>query len=129
MESFIDRNIEKWVKIVNSEYGLSDKNSFSIDYFKSIKNICHFIFRENWYLIYGIYPDLWGNLELNIMSYYIMPKYRNATNFKKIQGLIDIIARRYKTRYIIQGSHLNDKIFKYLSSKGYKQSTMKLEIK
>ena len=128
MENFIDRNIKKWVDIVNAEYGLSKCNQVSIDYFNKIKPICKFIFRENWYLIYSVYPDMWGNLGLNIISYYIMPKQRTFKKFMQLQSLIKIIAKRLKCRYIIQGSHLNNKLFKYLEKSGYKNSTMKLEV-
>ncbi|NLE06080.1 MAG: hypothetical protein GX638_14940 [Crenarchaeota archaeon] len=128
MENFIDKNIKKWIKIVNAEYGLSNCNQFSINYFNQIKHICRFIFKENWYLIYAVFPDMWGNLELNIISYYIVPQKRTFKRFMKLQSIIKIIAKRLKCRYIIQGSHLNDKLFKYLEKSGYKNSSMKLEV-
>lgn len=124
----LEEKIKKWVKIVNQEYKLDKNNDFSIDFFIKLKDFCKFIFKEDWYLIYYISTDMWGNKELCVLSYYILKEKRTLKKFLQIQKVIKDIAKIEKVRYIIQGSHLNEKLFSFLKRDGYKISTMKKEL-
>lgn len=124
----LKENIKKWTKIVNQEYGLEKKNHITIEYFLKTKDLCQFIFKDNWYLVYYISHDMWGNKEMCILSYYILKEKRTIKLFLQVQKTIKSIAKSEKVKYIIQGSHLNDKLFSYLQKDGYKISTMRKEL-
>ena len=121
-------NIKKWVKIVNAEYGLSDKNKASIDYFVKLKDIAKFEFNENDYLIYMTSTDMWGDKFLSVISYYILPEHRNYKSFIKMQRRIEELAKINNVKYIYQGSHLNSKLSNVLSKMGYSVGYYKKEI-
>lgn len=121
-------NITRWVKIVNAEYGLSDKNKSSIDYFVKLKDIANFEFFNEGYLVTLVSDDMWGNKVLSVLSYYILPEHRNYKNFKKIQNRIEELAKTNNVRYIYQGSHLNSKLNNVLEKMGYSTGFYKKEI-
>lgn len=129
VENVTDEQIERWVKLVNSENNLSEYNDLSIDFFKKIKDFAHFYETEQYYLVLMTSKNMWGDLELNVVSWYIKPEFRNARYILEIQRLINNVAKILKCRYIVQGSHLNDKLFNLLLRDGYKTSSMRKEIK
>lgn len=122
------KKIRKWVEIVNKEYGLSDKNETSIKFFESINNISEVIDGDYYYVWCLIAPDMWGEMYLSVVSWYIMPDKRNLATFKKVQDEIIKLAKRKKVGYIIQGSHLNDKLHRVLEKMGYKVASMRRNI-
>lgn len=111
--------IKKWVEIVNAEYGLSDRNDESIDYFMKIKDLANFDIDDESYLVTLVSKDMWGNKMLSVLSYYILPEHRSYKNFKKIQKRIEELAKINNVKYIYQGSHLNSKLNKVLEKMGY----------
>ena len=120
--------IEKWVKIVNAEYGLSDRNDESIDYFMKIKDLANFDVDNISYLVTLVSKDMWGNKMLSVLSYYILPEHRSYKNFKKIQNRIEELAKINNVKYIYQGSHLNYKLNNVLEKMGYSVGFYKKEI-
>lgn len=120
--------IRYWVEQVNKEYGLSDKNDTSIKFFESIKNMSDVIDGGYYYIWCLVAPDMWGEKYLSVVSWYILPEYRNVATFKKVQDEIIMLAKRKKVGYIIQGSHLNDKLFKVLGKMGYRVASMRRDI-
>ncbi len=80
------------------------------------------------YLLYLIAPNLFGEKEFNVVSWYINPKQRNFKNFMKIQRDIKKLAKDSGCRYIKQYSHLNPKLNRWLEKVGYTVSEYKKEI-
>lgn len=80
------------------------------------------------YLLYLPTPNLFGEKELNVLSWYIEPKQRNFKNFMKIQRDIKKLAKDNGCRYIKQYSHLNPKLNRWLEKTGYIVGEYKKEI-
>ncbi len=124
-----EKKIRYWVELVNAEYGLSDKNEESVNYFKNISLFSHFYETEQYYLVLMTSKNMWGEKELNVISYYIKPEFRNNPRYLlEIQKLIKNVAIELKVKYINQGGHLNDGILDFLGKIGYKVSSMRKEI-
>lgn len=123
-----EENLDYWIPIVNGEYGLSERNHVSKDYFMSIKDLCDFISNKKYYIVALKGYDMWGNSSITIMSWYIKPKYRTIKVIKQLQQDIIDLAKLKNVRYIYQGSHLNDKILKLLGNIGYKTQQMVMEV-
>ena len=122
-----DKVIEKWVRMVNKEIGRRDTNDYCIEYFKRLKGIATFDTHKEWYMVYMIFPNMWGDKELHIISLYVHPKHRTGKNFLTIQRKIKQLAIKNKVRYTIQGSHIDNKYFKFLSGLGYEVADMRKE--
>lgn len=123
-----DEKLNYWIPMVNAEYGLSDKNQISVDYFKAIAHLCDLIENEKYYVVSLDGVDMWGNRNISIISWYIKPKYRTMCTIKRLQSDIIELAKQKNVKYILQGSHLNEKLLKLLGKLGYKAQTLKLEI-
>ncbi len=121
-------DIEYWVPLVNAEYGLSDRDWFTIEYIDRLNPMIEAIQCEDYYVLYLIADNMWGDKELSVVSFYIKPEQRTAWLFLKLQNDIKSIAKQNNVRYINQGSHFNEKLFPVLDKKGYKISTMKMEV-
>lgn len=121
--------INQWIEEVNAEFGLSDKNRLSSIYFEQIKNGCIFILEPDWYAVLSPNVDMWGNREMDIISYYIKKEKRNIRLFLTIQRKFEELAKAFDCKFLIQGSHLGDRLFKYLEHSGYNVAVMKKEIK
>ena len=120
--------IREFVEMVNKEYGLSDKNEVSVEFFEKIKDFSEVIDGGYYYIWCLVAPDMWGEKYLSVVSWYIMPDKRNVASFKKVQDEIIMLAKRKKVGYIIQGSHLNDKLHRVLGKMGYKVASMRRDI-
>ena len=123
-----DDRIEYWVKLVNSEYNLSDKNEYSIEYFKRLKPYAELVDNDKYYVVLLESSDMWGNKELSVISWYIKPEFRTIKYIMQLQADIISVAKFKKVKYIYQGSHLGDKLFKLLGKIGYKTQTMRYEV-
>lgn len=126
-EMVSEKTIAKWVKRVNKEIGREDRNEFCISWFMKLRSFAHFIDRKEWYMVYIIAPNMWGDLELHIVSCYVRPQYRVGKYFLQIQRKIKELAIKNKVRYTIQGSHIDNKYFKFLKGLGYEVSDMRKE--
>ena len=114
--------------IVNAEYGLSDRNEYTDEFIKLIFPMTVLEEDDTGYLWYMINPDDWGFKCMSVLSYYIYPDKRTASNFLKLQKKIEGIAKKEKVKYIEQGSHLNPKVNDILLKLGYKQAVLRKDL-
>lgn len=124
-----DETIAGWIETVDKEFGLSEYDRASLNYFKSIKEFCIFIFEPDWYAILEPSCDPWGRREMDIVSYYIRPEKRSIKLFLTIQRKMEELATAFDCQYIVQGSHLGDRLYKYLERSGYHVAAMRKELK
>jgi hypothetical protein len=120
--------LDRWIPMVNGEYGLTDKNHLTYDFFRMMMPYADFIENEKYYIVSVYGWDMWGNSNITIMSWYIKPEYRKISIIKQLQQDIKDLAKLKNVRYIYQGSHLDDKLLKLLGKFGYKFQTMILEV-
>lgn len=119
--------IRYWANLYNKEIGREDRIEDSVRYFMSLRGVAEFIDKEEYYLVYLIAPDMWGDKELYVVSMYIKPEYRTGKYFLQIQRKIKQLAKDNKVRYTIQGSHIDKKYFKFLEGIGYEVCGMRKE--
>lgn len=122
-----EETIRYWVNLVNTEIGRTDRNEESVRYFMAIRDIAVFDITDKYYMVYIIAPDMWGDLELSLVSTYIKPEYRTGKCFLEIQNKIKGVVRKNNVRYTIQGSHIDNKYFKFLKGIGYEVFSMRKE--
>lgn len=120
--------IDRWIEEVNAEFKLSDKNRLSSIYFEQIKDGCIFIIEPEWYAVLSPSVDMWGRREMAVISYYVKKESRNIRLFLMIQKKFEEISRAFDCEVLIQGSHLGDRLFKYLERTGYKVAEMRKEL-
>ena len=120
--------IRYYVPLVNKEFGLSDRNEESIRFFERIKPLSDYIVDEKHYVWVLFTEDMWGFPCMSVISSYIKPEYRTVGMFRKMQDEIIMLAKSKKIKYILQGSHLNDKLHKVLGKMGYKVASMRRDI-
>ena len=120
--------IKEYVQLNNSEFGLSDKNDTSIDYFEKIAPYCDYVFDEKHCLWVMPSKDMWGVPYLCVVCFYIKKEHRSVGFFRKVQDEIISLAKKHKVEYIVQGSHLNDKLHKVLGKMGYRTSVMRRDL-
>jgi len=122
-----EETIRYWVNLVNTEIGRTDRNEDSVRYFMALRNIAVFDVQENYYWVYLIAPNMWGDLELHVISMYIKPEFRTGKYFLEIQNKIKGVVRKNNVKYTIQGSHIDNKYFKFLKGIGYEVYDMRKE--
>ena len=115
-------------KMVNAEYGLSDRDSYTEEFVRRLYPITKSEETESGYLWYMIVTDDWGYRCMSVLSYYLFPDKRTVGNFRKLQKRIETIAKQEKVKYIEQGSHLNSKLNDLLLRMGYKQAVLRKEL-
>lgn len=115
-------------KMVNKEFGLSDRDEYTEAFVRNIYPLTASEEDENGYLWYMIVTDDWGFKCMSVLSYYIFPEKRTASNFIKLQRKIESIAKKEKVKYIEQGSHLNPKVNDILARFGYKHAVLRKEL-
>ena len=121
--------IRGWIEKVNSEFGLESKNDISQKYFMAIKNLCLFLMAKDMYAVLLPCPDMWGDIEVGVVSYYIVPEKRTFKNFLFLQNEIEKQSKRLGAKRICQGSHLvGDRLFPALKRRGYKVASLRKEI-
>ena len=120
--------IKHYVPLVNAEFGLSDKNEECIDFFEKILPVSDYVIDDKHYVWVICSKDMWGVPFMSVVSSYIKPEYRNAGSFRKMQDEIIMLAKSKKMKYILQGSHLNDKLHKVLGMMGYRISGMRRDV-
>lgn len=120
-----EERIRYWAKIYNEEIGRSDRIEESVSYFMRLVGIAGFIDTEEYYIVYLIDKDMWGDKFLCVSSFYIKPEYRTGKYFLKMQREIQALAKANKVVYTIQGSHIDEKYFKFLSGIGYRVCEMR----
>ena len=120
--------MQYWIPMVNAEYGLSDRNEASFEFFRKLIPFADLIENDKYYIVGLCSTDMWGDPCLSILSWYIKPECRTLCTIKQLQRDIIELAKMKNVRYICQGSHLDDGILKLLGKLGYKPQTMMKEI-
>lgn len=120
--------IRYYVPLVNEEFGLSDSNEWGITYFDNMIKYSDYIIDEKHYIWCICAKDMWGVPFMSVVSSYIKPEYRSVSSFRKMQDEIISLAKSKEVRYILQGSHLNEKLHKVLGMMGYRTSSMRRDI-
>ena len=116
--------IKYYVPLVNEEFGLSDRNEKSIEFFQRLIPFSDYII-DDWHYLWVISSsDMWGDKYIMVVSYFIKKEHRTVANFRKLQDEIIMLAKKHKSVYIIQGSYLNGKLHKVLSKMGYETAQM-----
>lgn len=120
--------INNWIATVNAEFGLSKDNAKCAAYFAAIKNQCIFILEPEFYAVLTTDTDMWLRREMHVVSYYIRPENRNIRLFLDIQRKFEELAKAFDCKFLVQGSHFGDRLYKYLERNGYKVATMRKEL-
>lgn len=123
-----EEDIDYWIPIVNGEFGLSDKNHITREWFYRTMPSLEILQDEKHYFVFVRTWSMYGDNEMTIVSMYIKPEYRTLGMIRQTQREIVELAKSKNIRYIYQGSHLNKKYDKLLQTLGYKPQTYRLEI-
>lgn len=125
-------DVQEWIRhyvpLVNAEFGLSDKNEASIRFFDMILPVSDYIIDDEHYVWVIPSRDMWDVPYLSVVSWFIKKEHRTVGYFKKVQDEIIMLAKKHKVEYIVQGSHLNDKLYKVLGKMGYRTSGMRRDL-
>ena len=123
-----EEDIDYWIPLVNGEYGLSDKNHITKEWFMRLKDYFDFISDDKHYIVCARNWNMWGENEMTVISLYIKPEFRTIGMIRQTQREILELAKIKNVKYIYQGSHLNKKYDNLLKAMGYKTQTLKLEV-
>lgn len=125
----IKQGIRKFVPLVNAEIGRDDCNDFSIAYFEALIDKAYFLITDDWYLVALPVKNMWGDVTLEVISFYVLPLLRsNPIYLRKILKSLGVFAKMSGARYIEIGSHLNEKLHSFLARQGYKVSCLKRSV-
>ena len=124
-----DEDIKYWVKAYCDEYNLSDKIEYLCEKLIKYKKNLKFIYSDWGMCILGKTKGFFGEKVLNVVAFYIHPDYRKSIKyFLNLQKMIKNVAKIEKVDYIIQGSHVNDKLNKYLEKTGWEIAELKWRV-
>lgn len=101
--------IDFFVPLVNKEFNYQEKNDFSCAYLKKLAPNLQAFVSEYGYVLYAVLPDYWGNIELNVLSFYIYPKERRR--FACLKNLFDFVFKKassVQAKQIVFGVHLGN---------------------
>lgn len=123
------RAVWKWIKRINKEIGREDRNEYCLEYYMNLAKLPNvkFTMHWNWFLVTIVYPDMWGDKCLAVITCGVKEDKREGRSFLELQREVKRLAKRYKVRYTIQGSHIRKKYFKFLKGIGYEVSEMRKE--
>ena len=128
----LDESIEYFVRRVNKELGKSDKDDFTINWFKALKGIARFIEGENkaWYIVYIVAPTMWGDKELSVVSFYAEPGAGRVGRLLKVMRVIQQSAEAEGCRRITMGGHFGnrDKFGHFLRKLGFVEALFIKEV-
>lgn len=128
MLDFSDSRIEYWAQLLQDDYGYCYAET--VDRWRHlIKNAYYVEDADEYFLVLTLQSHLKLHDTLNVGIFYVKPEYRkNPKYLLHIEKLIDIIAKKAKVKYIIQGSHTNARLADFLEKIGYKPFLMRKEI-
>lgn len=119
----------KWIERVNAELNRSDKNQACFDFITAVSDRSVFIIDDNFYAVLLPAPNLWGDMELHVISSYVLPEHRSFKKWRFLQSIIEQIAVVFECKNIIQGSHFGDaRIYDFWQRDGYEVCGMKKRI-
>lgn len=115
-----DERIRYWVEMVNKSIGRSDRNADSVAYYKHGFGVGAFkcVDANDYFVVYAVVGDMWGDKVLDVITCYSIPGSVGA--LLKMHRKIKRLANDNKVKYIVQGSHINNKYLKFLARTGYK---------
>lgn len=117
-------DIVGWVEKINKKFGRSN-NGWTVRWIELlISRGAKAELHDDWYVVYIICPDAWGDTQLAIMSC----DSDNVGAFRAMQHRIEQIAKDAGVKYILQGSELDDKYNDYLVRSGYRAQTFRKEV-
>lgn len=128
MKDVPDDVVKNWIETVNAEYGLTERNRFTISYIDSIRAESIFIYDEDKYAVLTPCPDLWGNKEIVVVSFYIRPEKRSLKTLNELQNVIEQTARENGAKYINEGSHFEPRLHLYLQYRGFEVANLRKEL-
>lgn len=124
-----NEQIKYWVKCYCNEYGYSDRIECVYDRIIKNKDRYKIILFDWGGVILNKGMDLLCNKILNVTAFYIHPDYRkNVKYLLKLQKIIKNVAKIEKVDYIIQGSHVNGKMNKYLEKIGWEVADLRRRV-
>ena len=103
--------IENWIKTVNAEYGLTERNRFTISYIDSIRAESILIYDEDKYAV--LTP---------------CPEKRSLKTLNELQNVIEQTARENGAKYINEGSHFEPRLHLYLQYRGFEVANLRKEL-
>lgn len=113
-----------WVRKINKKFG-KNTDVFTIAWVEKLIEYGAIVeLNEDWYVLYVVIPDAWGNLQLNILS----ACCDGVRSFFDMQSRIYNIAKENGVKYILQGSELDEKYNKWLIGKGYRPFCFRKEV-
>lgn len=123
------RQIKKWVEIVNAEIGRSNTNEYVINEFCECRDYSYWLMKKWGYAVICMFYDTWGDMEANVVSFYVKPKFRTFKRLCELQDSIEKQAKAIGAKFVIQGSHFGDKtLFKFWKRRGYSEAVVKKEL-
>lgn len=117
-------DIVRWVAKVNKDFGKSN-DKFTVAWVERlIKCGATVELYDDWYVVYIIMPDAWGDMQLNILSANCI----GGRAFYQMQARIHAIAKATGAKFIVQGSELDDRYNSWLVRKGYRPLCFRKEV-
>lgn len=120
--------IKNWVSIVNREYNLLEATDFSVMYIEAVKKMCELYEDDDCYILVMPSFDFWGKRYLSVVSWYIKPERRNIRKIRFVQDIIINVAKKHKSEYIVQGSHLTKGFEKLMKAYKYNNFTFRRDL-
>lgn len=121
--------IKRWVPLINAEFGRSDRDGYTIEYFASLIGRAYFWSDDDCYLVALPAPDMWGDITLCLLSFGVISEKRNNPVYlRRIMRQAGVFAKLSGARYIEIGSHKGGKIYDLLAKHGFTVCGMKKEL-
>ena len=117
-------DIVSWANEIKAEYGIE----VNYGLFMALKECSEIIQDENYFIWGMVTKDQLGEPYLSILAWGIRKGHRSVGVIREVQKKIISLAKEKKVGYIIQGSHLNDKLYKVLARMGYRVAAMRRDI-
>lgn len=125
----LEEGLRYWVPLINAEFGRSDRNGYTMQWFMRLRESLCFEWTDDWYVIALPSPDMWGDITLNVLSLGVAAEKRNNPAYiRKILRCVRVFAYSANARYIEIGSHKTDKLCRILGKHGYKVSAVRKEL-
>lgn len=124
MKPITHDDIVSWVEKINKKFGRGNSDWTTRWIELLISRGAKAELYDDWYVVYIICPDAWGDKQLAVMSC----DSDNISAFMAMQRRIEQVAKDSGVKYILQGSELDDKYNEYLARSGYRAQTFRKEV-
>lgn len=129
MEVFnrIDR-LKYWIELLQKDYGYNSDVT-AMRWIELINRSSFIEDAEEYFLVCTLQSHITYRDTLSVDIFYIKKEYRNNPKYLlKIEKRINTLAKENKVKYIVQGSHTNERMASFLEKIGYKPFLMRKEI-